>query len=190
MLEHCHHHLLLYQISLLLSSLIEIGIKRYFDDPQLLANCAYHKVLDIAHSSAEKREYWQTTDIAWLPQKKKWAGLSSIVMTKNTITKGDTTTTEIRYFISSLPLNVEEAALAIRSHWMVESYHWHLDVTFREDANHTLDQTAAFNLNIMKKMALNTLKLVDVGIARVSVKNKRYLISMNFEHYLDILTQL
>jgi len=79
-------------------------------------------------------------------------------MTKNTITKGDMTTTEVRYFISSLPLDVEAAAFAIRSHWMVESYHWHLDVTFREDSNHTLVQVAAYNLNIIKKMALNTLK--------------------------------
>ena len=46
---------------------------------------------------------------------------------------------------------------------MVKSYHWHLDVTFREDANHTIEKDSAYNLNIMKKMAINTLKLVDVG---------------------------
>ena len=67
------------------------------------------------------------------------SAIISIVMTRNTIHKGDTSTTETRYFISSLPENVEEAARAIRGHWMVESYHWHLDVTFREDANHALD---------------------------------------------------
>ena len=73
---------------------------------------------------------------------------------------------------------------------MVESYHWHLDVTFSEDSNHTLDQAAAYNLNIIKKMALNTLKLVDVGLPRVSLKNRRYLISMGFEHYLDVIINL
>lgn len=36
---------------------------------------------------------------------------------------------EERYFISSLPLGIEEAARTVRGHWMVESYHWHLDVT-------------------------------------------------------------
>ena len=101
----------------------------YFDDPALRAGCAYHKAV-------ETREYWQTDDIAWLQQGKAWAGLTSLIMTRNTIVKGDTTTTEARYFISSLPLNVEETARAIRSHW-------HLDVTFREDANHTLDKAAA-----------------------------------------------
>ena len=35
-------------------------------------------------------------------------------MTRNTIVKGDKTTTQTRYFISSLPLGVEEAARAIR----------------------------------------------------------------------------
>ena len=63
-------------------------------------------------------------------------------------------------------------------------------MTFREDANHTLDKAAAYNLNIVKKMAINTLRLLDVGIARVSMKNKRYLISMNFRSYLDKLLSL
>jgi predicted transposase YbfD/YdcC len=164
--------------------------KLYFDDPTLLSGCEYHKVIDKARSAVEIREYWQTDDIAWLQQRKAWVGLSSIVMTKNTIIKGDDVTTEKRYFISSLPLNVEEAVRAIRGHWMVESYHWHLDVTFREDANHTLDKAAAYNLNIMKKLAINTLKLMDVGITKISMKNKRYMISMNFEHYLNILMAL
>jgi len=162
----------------------------YFDDPTLLAGCAYHKVVDKAHGAVEIREYWQTDDIAWLQQRKEWSGLTSIVMTKNTIVTAGDTKTEERYFISSLALNVQEAARAIRGHWMVESYHWHLDVTFREDANHTLDKAAAYNLNIIKKMAVNTLRLVDVGIARISMKNKRYLISMNFSRYLDTLMAL
>jgi len=165
-------------------------VQQYFDDPGLLAGCAYHKVVEKARSAVEIREYWQTTDTDWLEQKKAWAGLTSIVMTKNTVIKTGGTTAEVRYFISSLPLNVEEAARAVRGHWMVESYHWHLDVTFREDANHTLDKAAAYNLNIIKKMAINTLRLLDVGIARISMKNKRFMISMNFRRYLDTLMAL
>jgi len=63
-------------------------------------------------------------------------------------------------------------------------------VTFREDANRTLDKAAAYNLNIIKKMAINTLRLVDVGVAKVSMKNKRYMISMDFARYLDVLMAL
>jgi predicted transposase YbfD/YdcC len=167
-------------------------VKLYFDDPTLLADCAYTYVMEKARGGVEKREYWQTDDVLWLPQLKEWAGLKTIIMTKNTIAKDGVTTSETRYFISSLPKDIKEAAHAIRSHWMVESYHWHLDVTFREDANHTTEKTAAFNLNIMRKMALNTLKLVDVSniLKRASIKNKRYIICANFEKYFDTLVNL
>lgn len=108
-------------------------------------------------------------------------------MTKNTITKNGETTTEVRFFISSLPLDVNEIARAIRSHWMVESYHWQLDVTFREDANRTIDKDAAYNLNLIKKLAINSLKLLDVGIKRISLKNKRYMLCASFEKYFEVL---
>ena len=165
-------------------------VKLYFDDPDLLVGCAYAKTLEKARGGIEKREYWQTEDIHWLEQKKDWNGLKSIAMTRNTVTRNGTTTTEVRYFISSLPQNAEEMAWAIRGHWMVESYHWHLDVTFREDANHTAEKVAAYNLNIIKKMALNTLKLVDVGIKGLSLRKKRYVICADFGKWFETLVDL
>ncbi|MCL1941622.1 MAG: ISAs1 family transposase [Synergistaceae bacterium] len=115
-------------------------VKQYFDDVELLAKCAYFKTVEKARGGVEKREYWQTEDIGWLAQKKDWAGLKTIAMTRNKTTKDGEETTETRYFISSLPLGVEEVSRAIRKHWMVESYHWHLDVTFKEDSNQTLEK--------------------------------------------------
>jgi len=37
---------------------------------------------------------------------------------------------------------------------------------------------------------LNTLRFVDVGVAKISMKNKRYTISMGFARYLDVLMAL
>jgi len=165
-------------------------VNQYFEDPELLSRCACHKTVEKARSGIETREYWQTDDIAWLTQKKDWLGLKSIAMTRNTIIKNGIETTETRYFISSLPLEVKEIARAIRSHWMVESYHWHLDVTFREDANHTLDKWAAYNLNIIKKLGINTLKLLDVGIQRISLRKKRYMLCMDFERFFERLMEI
>ena len=116
-------------------------------------------------------EYWQTADTQWLYGKKEWAGLTTLAMTRNTTIKDGK---ETRYFISSLPIEVKEIARAIRGHWMVESYHWHLDVTFREDANHTLEKQAAYNLNIMKKLAINVLKIIEVGENPLSLAKKRF----------------
>ena len=49
----------------------------YFSKATLCARCAYHNVLDKARSAVEIREYWQTTDIAWLPTKNDWEGAYS-----------------------------------------------------------------------------------------------------------------
>jgi len=162
-------------------------VKLYFDEFQ--SKCEYTKTVEKARCGIEKREYWQTDDISWLAQKKDWAGLKSVAMTRNTIDRNGVKTTETRYFISSLPLNALTVARAIRGHWMVESHHWHLDVTFREDDNHTLEKQSAFNLNILKKLALNVLKIFDVG-KKLSLKKKRFKIGTNPEKHLKSILEL
>ena len=52
---------------------------------------------------------------------------------------------------------------------MVESYHWRLDVMFHEVGNRTIEKQVAHNLNIMRKLSLNILKLIEVGSKPLSV---------------------
>ena len=173
-------------------------VKIYFEDADFRAGCAYTRTAEKARSSVEIREYWQTEDIAWLADKKDWVKLKSVVMARNTITKGDKTTVETRYFISSLGVDktpegkktANEVARAVRGHWMVESYHHHLDVTFKEDANQTVDKVAALNLNIITKLAHNALKLLDVGLKNVSIKAKRFMACLNPEKYIDMIMEI
>lgn len=149
------------------------------------------KNIEKARGKTEKRKYWQTDDISWLRHKKEWEGLKSIILTRNTVTgeEGEVNIEE-RYFISSLPIGIEEAARAVRGHWMVESCHWHLDVTFREDGNHTLEKQASYNLNIMRKLSLNILKLIEVENKALSLKKKRYAIGTNPEKRLERIINL
>ncbi len=122
---------------------------------------------------------------------KEWAGRKTIILTRNTVTGGEGEEyTEERYFISSLPLGIEAVACAVRWHWMVESYHWHLDVTFREDRNHTLEKQAAYNLNIIRKLSLNILKLVEIGNKALSMKKERYAIGTNPEKHIERIMNL
>jgi predicted transposase YbfD/YdcC len=162
-------------------------VKLYFSDPELLKKCDYYKTTEKARSGIERREYWQTDDVSWLPQLKQWKGLKSIVITKNTIIRDGVTTSEVRYFISSLSLGAQEVARSIRRHWTVESYHWHLDVTFREDKNRTLEKQAAFNLGILRRLALNVLKIIDLGKKPLSVRMKRFSIGTNPEKHLKTI---
>jgi predicted transposase YbfD/YdcC len=165
-------------------------VKLYFEDADMLAGCAYTKSTEQARGGIETREYWHSGDIAWMAQKKNWAGLKSIAMTRNTIVKDGVTTSETRYFISSLDKNADDIARAIRGHWMVESYHWHLDVTFREDDNRTFDKQAAYNLNILRKLAINILKIIEIGAKALSLKKKRFAIGTNPERHLEYVMSL
>ena len=88
-----------------------------------------------------------------------WHNLFTIAKVTNTIECNDKTTTESRYFISSLPAhNAKQILNAVRSHWKIESMHWSLDVSFREDSSRICNENRAINFGICRKMALSFLK--------------------------------
>ena len=152
---------------------------------KLRENGKYKKTVEKAHGQIEIREYYQTEEIRWLAQKKEWKGLRSIGMEEKTVQKDGAERKECRYYISSLKEDVELFSHAVRGHWSVESMHWHLDVTFKEDANTTLDKQAAENLNIIRKWCLSILKMVEIFRPNLSMKKKRFVISMNPAEFIE-----
>ena len=161
----------------------------YLSDPEvkqaLQASGQYKRTEEKARGQLEIREYYQTEEISWLNCKKEWKGLKSIGMEEKTIRKDGIEKKEYRYFISSLKEDIELFSRAVRGHWSVESMHWHLDVTFREDANQTLDRLAAQNLNIIRKWCLSILKVLELFRPNLSMKKKRFIISMNPPEFLE-----
>lgn len=68
-------------------------------------------------------------------------------------------TVERRYYLSSLAVDVEKFARAVRGHWGVEnSLHWCLDVQLGEDQSRARTGHAAENLATLRRLALNLLK--------------------------------
>ena len=132
---------------------------------------------------------FRSEDIKWLSQKKKWKGLSSIIMEKKTLKKEGNTAIEYRYFISSLRADIEQVSRAVRGHWSIESMHWYLDVTFREDANTTIDKLAAQNLNIIRKWSLSILKPAQMTRHKLSMRKKRFVVSLRPIQYLEELLE-
>ena len=145
----------------------------------------YKKTVEKAHGQIEIREYYQTEEIGWLSQKKEWKGLKSIGMEEKTIQKDGKEKKEYRYYISSLKEDIALFSRAVRGHWSVESMHWHLDVTFKEDANTTLNKQAAENLNIIRKWCLSMLKMIEIFRPKISMRKKRFIISMNPAGFLE-----
>jgi predicted transposase YbfD/YdcC len=89
-----------------------------------------------------------------------WAGMQSVVMVEAIRETANDVSVEKRYYISSLAPDSKQLAHAIRSHWEVENrLHWCLDVTFHEDACRSRCDHAPQNLNIVRKMAMNLLRM-------------------------------
>jgi len=67
----------------------------------------YKKTQEKSHSRIETREYYQYDKIKWMEERGRWKGIKSVGMVCKTMTDGEKTVTEKRYYISSLPLGTE-----------------------------------------------------------------------------------
>src|SRR3954465_2353471 len=111
---------------------------------------------------------------ACFPTPAAWRGLRAVpaVETIRGIPGRGKVTAEIRHYLSSAALPPEALAVAIRRHWAVENgLHWVLDVGFREDDSRVRDRTAARNLALLRKIALNLARADDT--LKASLKGKR-----------------
>ena len=90
---------------------------------------------------------------------------------------------EIRYFLSSCRDDATVLVQAIRRHWTIENgLHWVLDVTFREDDSRVRDRTAARNLAILRKIAINLMGRNRTP--RISMRARRKQAAWNDEYML------
>ena len=108
-------------------------------------------------------------------QRALWAGVVSLVIVTCVVWEQatDRQSTEVRYFLSSLPPVARRLGAAIRGHWSIENgLHWVLDVVFREDARRVYDRTTAENVAFMNRLALSLLR-GDPSKSSLKVKRKR-----------------
>lgn len=111
------------------------------------------------HGRIETRRYYQSDYLEWFVDKGKWEGLASVGMVEALREIDGQVTQERRYYLSSLKLDVETFARAVRGHWGVENkLHWTMDVCFREDQSRARAGYAAENLATLRRLALNLLK--------------------------------
>jgi predicted transposase YbfD/YdcC len=111
------------------------------------------------HGRLETRRYYQSDCLDWFVDKGKWEGMTSVGMVESHREIKGQATLERRYYLSSLKLDVETFARAVRGHWGVENkLHWVLDVCFREDQSRSRQGNAAENLATLRRLALNLLK--------------------------------
>jgi len=121
-----------------------------------------------------------TTDL-----RNKWKGINTLVKIVSERMIEGVTTSRTRFYISSEEKQAAYYNATVRGHWSIENHlHWHLDVTFKEDANRSRKGNAPQNLNILRKMALHRIsKMKD----NLSLKKRRYRASMNIDYLRKIV---
>ena len=138
-----------------------------------LAEDVWEGELEKDHGRIERRRVRTACDIGFLSGGGKWKGLRTIIEYRCERTVGDVTTTNCRYYVSSLDCAAEDAARIIRGHWSIENnLHWALDVNFGEDACRARKDNSPRNLTVLRKLSLGLLRTADVGRKRVSLRRK------------------
>jgi predicted transposase YbfD/YdcC len=164
-------------------------VKNYFIDETLEElrkdPLRYYQTKEKEHSAIVKREYFLTDDTEWLYGKENWKGLETIGIEVKTIKKNNgKIVKEHRYFICSF-FDILNFSRSVREHWGVENgLHWHLDFTFKDDKNTTMAKNGAKNLQLIKKIALSILKIVQFSY-KISLKRIRYKLSLNYEKEIE-----
>jgi predicted transposase YbfD/YdcC len=148
----------------------------------------YHEQVEAGHHRVEKRQVW-TVDVSELPplhNQALWSGLKTVIMIVSERRLWNKTTTEARFYLSSLSSNAEKIAGAIRSHWGIKnSLHWTLDVTFCEDESRIRKQSSPENFALLRRLAINLLK--QEKTFKQSLKMKRYRAAMDNNYLVKIL---
>ena len=115
-----------------------------------------------------------------------WRGLTTRVRVVSRRTEGGVSVEQTRYYLSSEcvdnPLYYGHLA---RGHWHIENHlHWHLDVTFREDACRVRTGFGPENLSTLRKLAL---QLLPQQADKLSLQKRRVKASYQTKYLRQLL---
>lgn len=140
------------------------------------------------HGRYEKRHCEVMSARGYLSPKSEqaWSSVRQFIRITAERTVNDVTSTQTRYYLtSSADFDAQQLNKMVRSHWNIENQlHWHLNITFNEDASRARTGHAAVNLSILRKMALHRIKQDST---KLSQKKRRFKASMNTDYLGELL---
>lgn len=148
--------------------------------------CSEH--IDFGSGRIETRTCHVENNLALYDDLAGWTHLKSIVMVESKRETDGKTSTESRFYLSSLALGPKVFNNLVRRHWSIENcLHWQLDVTFSEDTQRTRSGGAAENLATLRKLALQVLNKVE---DKESIKNRRKMAGWSDEYLAKVLSYI
>jgi predicted transposase YbfD/YdcC len=160
---------------------------------------ATFSTLEKDHGRIERRTYIASSEVDWIlsdrsyPDQPRFKGIRTIIKVEDRTEYRDKCTFDTRFYIASVPLDIERIAKAIRGHWLVESMHWSLDVTFHEDLSRYRARNGAKNMALVRRFAFNLIKQVSLRTsqnakATASLKSKRKVAGWSTNFLAEILS--
>lgn len=148
----------------------------------------YYKTQEQGHGRQETRRYWVMGQTDYLVGAEKWAKLTTIGCVESQRQMGDILSCEMRYYLSSLPLDAQRFAAAVRGHWGIENQlHWILDVAFHEDQSRATAGHSGENLAVIRHIALNL--LTQETSAKGGTRAKRLKAGWDDQYLLKVLAK-
>lgn len=112
------------------------------------------------HGRLETRRCYAFDQLACLHRPEQWPDLQSFAVIESRRCVSGKTSTEQRFYLSSLAPDAARLGQAIRAHWSVENrLHWCMDVAFADDQMRARTGHAAHNLAVLKHITLNLIRL-------------------------------
>ena len=108
------------------------------------------------HGRIETRTATVINDVAWLQERHNWPGLRAVVMAESSREINGKTEHETRLYLTSMVMVAALMGPIVRSHWSIEnSFHWVMDMIFRDDECRVRTDRAPANFTTIKHMAHN-----------------------------------
>jgi predicted transposase YbfD/YdcC len=108
-----------------IKSYLDDAVARHHEQAPARKNAvplAYQETVEKDHGRLETRRYWQSGELDWFAGQAEWEGLRSVGVVESVRQVGAAApTVERRYYLSSLGVDVEKFARAVRGHWAIET---------------------------------------------------------------------
>jgi predicted transposase YbfD/YdcC len=170
------------KLSAAIESFFHEQIANDFEDLQYRA----YESCEKGHGRIDERTYYLAKIPKDFAPAAQWPQIKAIGYAMRWTTLADgREMSEVRYYLSTRYLSGKRFAEAVRGHWGIESMHWILDVTFREDDSRSRERTLANNLGWLRRFAITLLKQHP---AKDSIRGKMLQCSYSTDVLTEVLT--
>lgn len=151
---------------------------------------------ELAHGRIETRIYNVYDGLDMIADTGKWGGNLTVVEYISDTVKKSTNerTIERRLYLTNLPTDTPTLGSFVRTHWLIESMHWALDVNFCQDKIKRKHSSAARNLDTIQRVVYSVYSIwkglrKKVADKRKGVAELKRHVSTNFTTLINFLSQ-